>query len=211
MLERYSGLFVCLIAVGALLYSAPAHAADPRAGGGHSSGFLLRLSVGPGFATTSVENDFAKATYSGGSGDVNLAIGGIVTDNVAIHATLGGWSVFGPDVELKSDAGSISGTAEDATLRMSLLGPGATVYFADNFYFSGSLCAAFLTAEENGDSSDSDTGVAVDLTVGKEWWASRSWGLGVAGGVGLHSIPLKDSDNSFTGASLGIRFSATYN
>jgi hypothetical protein len=57
-----------------------------------------------------------------------------------------------------------------------------------------------------------DLGFALDLTLGKEWWVGGSWGLGVAGAFGFHSVPQsEDSDLRWEGFDLALRFSATLN
>jgi len=48
-------------------------------------------------------------------------------------------------------------------------------------------------------------------SAGKEWWVGKNWGLGVARGFGCHSLPEKNMDENWTGASFGVRFSATLN
>jgi hypothetical protein len=191
------------------LFSSTSYADDPRAQS--HDGFLLRLSMGPGFASTTIEGDSSSFSYSGSGADINLAIGGMVAEDVAIHATIGGWSVFEPEAELTMGGASIGGQVNDVSLGLNTIGAGVTTYFAGNFYFSGSLGLAILSLDDGSDRSESDEGVGVDLTFGKEWWVSKGWGLGVAGGLGLHSVPGANTDNSFQGGSLGVRFSATYN
>lgn len=47
--------------------------------------------------------------------------------------------------------------------------------------------------------------------VGKEWWVSDNWGLGVAANFMVGSMKDKDYDTRWTGLSTSILFSATYN
>jgi hypothetical protein len=68
-----------------------------------------------------------------------------------------------------------------------------------------------LTLEADDEDLESDNGVVIDLTIGKEWWVGRNWGLGVAGSLGLHSIPDPDVDENWSGPSFAVRFSATMN
>lgn len=208
---RSLGAVGLAVALAALLAGTAAAANQPRV---HDGGFFLRLSAGGGGARTEIEDNAGdKMKFSGAAGDINFAIGAMVAPNVAVHGTIWGWSISEPDVEFNGG----EGTANDATVTMSAFGPGLTWYMGpSNFYLSGSVGAATLNLDQDLPgggtiSGDSDTGVAVDLTVGKEWWVGNRWGLGVAAGLGYHNIPPGDADNNFTGTSLGIRFSATFN
>jgi hypothetical protein len=173
----------------------------------HDGGFFLRLSAGPGTATTSFDLFGADLEISGPTGDANLAIGGMVTRNLALHATLFGWVASDPDMSFLGRTGRLS-----ADVSLSGLGIGLTYYFMPvNIYVSGSVGAASLTVESGQTSGETDLGPAMDLTLGKEWWVSESWGLGVAGAFGYHSVPEKDIEGDWTGTSFGIRFTASYN
>ena len=173
-------------------------------------GFLLRLSGGPGHASTEVdENNGTNTDLSGLSGDLNIAIGGMVGKNLALHGTIFAWRVGDPDLDVNgASAGSLNG---DVT--MSAAGVGVTYWFMPtNLYLSGTLGFGELEFDLQGFSSaDIDLGLAFDATVGKEWWVSANWGLGLAGGIGLHSIPEDGVNDNWSGVSVGLRFSATFN
>ena len=47
--------------------------------------------------------------------------------------------------------------------------------------------------------------------VGKEWWVSANWGLGVAGIVHIASMKLPNTDSRATADALSLVLSATYN
>jgi hypothetical protein len=53
----------------------------------------------------------------------------------------------------------------------------------------------------------------MNLMVGKEWWVSTNWGLGVAGQIMYMSIKDKEiiEEKDMTFASFGVLFTATYN
>lgn len=201
--SRFAAL-ITLVLISTLSLST-AWAGAPRT----HDGFFLRLSAGGGYAKTSVDAGGDNFEISGPIGDVNFAIGSMVSPNLAIHGTIIGWTATDPTVEWTGVAsGEFNG---DVTL--SAVGPGITYYFMpSNLYLSASVGLATLTADiSGGPAFDSDTGVAVDLTLGKEWWVGDSWGLGVAGGLMVHSIPDGGIDENWTGTSFAIRFSATYN
>jgi hypothetical protein len=80
-----------------------------------------------------------------------------------------------------------------------------------NIYLSGSAGAATLEVDSPGFEAETDTGFFGEITLGKEWWVGGSWGLGVAGAAGFHSIPDGEIDESWSGPSFALRFTATMN
>ena len=84
-----------------------------------------------------------------------------------------------------------------------------------NVYLTGSIALAIGTLESYGQKIESETGYGINVAIGKEWWVSDNWGLGVAGQL-FHTV-LSDED-LITGelydlktTSFGILFSATFN
>ena len=200
------------VATGALLWTAlvPAtgSAGEPRT----HDGFFLRLSAGGGTASSKIDDEVAGSIeLSGTPTDLNIAIGGMVAPNFALHGTLYGYVMSDPDVDitlpgLGSASGSLNG---DATL--AAFGGGATYYFMPvNVYLSGTV--GFGSLELDGDvKGETDDGLVIDLSLGKEWWVGNSWGLGLAGGYGYHSFGDPDVDSNWSGSSFVLRFSATLN
>ena len=177
-------------------------------------GFFLRLSTGIGYSRAEISDNTGQLEVKGGATDVNIAIGGMVGPNFALHGTIWGWSMSDPDGELTiSGGGSGSGTI-NGTLTMGALGVGGTYYFMpSNFYMSYSLGMGSLNGDGEIDGK-TKPGVALDATLGKEWWVGDQWGLGLAGGVTYFSS--KDDtiigiDENWSGPSFGLRFSATFN
>ena len=188
-----------------VLWSAAAAAGAPRT----HDGFFLRLSAGGGYATTSIDYQGASFEVSGPTGDLNIAIGGMVSPNLALHGTVLSWVASDPDVEWKGvGSGQLNGDVS-----MAGVAGGLTYYFMPaNVYLSGSVGWGSLTVDPtNGPGGETDDGPITDLSLGKEWWVGDSWGLGVALALGYHSFPEKGIDASWTGTSLALRFSATMN
>jgi hypothetical protein len=173
----------------------------------HNGGFFLRLSTGIGYAQSEF-GDPASIKLYGASGDANIAVGMVVLPNLALHATLFGWALSEPTVEIGGSSGDFPG---DATV--GSFGIGLTYYLMPvNIYLSGSAGISKLQVEVLGAiTGETDDGPAFDVTLGKEWWIGGNWGLGVAGGFGYHSVPDKDVDENWSGYSLGVRFTATLN
>ena len=185
------------VSVAWVLLVAGAAAAGPR---DHADGLLLRLSAGVGYGAS----EFGDLKISGPSGDINFALGGIVSPNTAVHATLLGWVVSDPDAKVSgTTVGTINGDFE-----LSGGGVGLTHYFMPaNIYLSPTVGLGRLSI----DSDHTDIGLVTDLTIGKEWWVGSQWGLGVAGAVGFHSISDGDVDGSWEAVTFAVRFSATTN
>jgi hypothetical protein len=174
----------------------------------HVGGFFLRLSAGVGGASTKIEDDVDELKLSGEAGDVNIAIGGMVSPNLAVHGTIFGWAITDPDAELNDLEGSL-----DGDLTLGAIGVGLTYYLMPaNIYFSPSIGFGSLSFDaDDFEDVESESGIVVDMTIGKEWWVGRNWGLGVAGAVGFHSISDKDIDSNWKGANFAVRFTATMN
>ena len=140
---------------------------------------------------------------TGWGGDFGFAIGGCVSENFALHGSLFSWAVSDPDVESEN-----FGEGElDGDVSMGAYGGGVTYFIMPtNVYLSGNVGLAFVTVDlEDGGDETSDAGIALDLSVGKEWWVGNSWGLGLAGAFGFHSV------EDFSGWTASVRFSATFN
>ncbi len=198
-----------IAAVAAVTFAALVFPIASHAGGGPKDhrGFFLRMTAGGLYASTGAD-DYELASIlgdfdaSGWGGDFTLALGGCVSENVALHGSLFSWSISDPDVEIEN-----LGEGElDGTVSMSAYGGGITYYMMPaNVYLSGNVGLGFFTVDSEGEDETSDPGFAMDLSIGKEWWVGNSWGLGLAGAFGYHSI------EDFSGWNAGVRFTATFN
>lgn len=175
----------------------------------HRDGFFLRLSGGFGSAVSRIDNTPEDLELSGLSGDFNFAVGGVVSPNLALHGALFGWSVDDPDLEVD---GRSAGELNRADLTLSALGFGMTYYFMpSNFYISPTIGLGWLQLDGPGPDAQTDAGIAFDFSFGKEWWVSPRWGLGVAGSLGMHSIPEDGTSENWSGLDVAVRFSASFN
>ena len=208
--------FGCVVAAVAML-SSPARAdtpADVRADDTAQKhrGFFLRLDLGAGYQGSSSTLSATDVSISGMSGAFGIALGGAVSDGVILGAHLFDVVASSPTVQ----AGSQSATASNAQLALLCFGPNATFYVMPaNVYFSITVGVAVLTASRNGTTNNTQTGVGGRLQLGKEWWASEHWGLGLA----AHLTLARNDDTSSSGATPptwttvagGVLFSATFN
>jgi hypothetical protein len=187
--------------------SAPAWAAQD-----HEDGLFLRVSAGAGYGLASVD-ETEKLEMFGITQECNIAVGAIIHRNVALHGTLWGWKPF--HTEARYDSNTLGGSH---TFEFVALGPGVTYYFdPSNVYLSLSVGLSSIDVSlelpDGGFVRDSARGYAIDFTIGKEWWRSDSWGLGLSGDFSYLNVEnsLPDAQEVWSGGHLGLRLSATYN
>jgi hypothetical protein len=171
-------------------------------------GFFLRMCAGFGFGHSSVEDDQGdNNTIRGGSSASNLAIGAMVTENFAVHADAFHMVLIEPESYRN---GKPEGTVPGRYVAGGL-GAGITYYIMPtNLYISASLDFVVLKADLGILELESDTGMGIDFLIGKEWWVSDNWGIGIAGQFVYALVPSNSNatHHSFGGAVL---FTATYN
>jgi hypothetical protein len=197
---------------------APPQAAPPapapipaRPPGYHThDGFFLQMNLGLGAMNSKASQDGFSAELSGGAGEFGIALGYALTPSFIIAGDL--WGVSVPDPTVKFNGTSVD--AGDTTYGLSAIGVNLTYYFMPhNFYVTVVPSIGALTAESGGTSSDTESGFAIRLAVGKEWWVSDNWGLG----LNLQYAHSSKKDSPDSGAPtwgtnwFGVAFSATYN
>lgn len=173
-------------------------------------GFFIRLAPGLGVSSFSEKLGGDKIELDGMSGLFNFAIGGAIAENLILQLDISSLNISDPDVTFNGqDQGSLDGDSST-----SLVGVGLTYYFPSNFYLTGAVGVAKSKIETNGQTGETDSGYGINLMVGKEWWVSENWGLGVAGQLLYTSCPDKPINGvkgDVNTTSVGLLFSATYN
>ena len=216
---RVSGTVSIIAVFCLLLSSAPAVFAQAgaasisksgslTAGAQSHDGFFLRMTAGGGFHGVSGSGTAAGVRNPSGEQagqGLSLALGGIVAPNLALYA----------DFHLN---GAAFMELDKAHFGNTMANIGVTYYVMPyNIYFSASVgwaAALFFVENEDGSaphrSNFEDTyGVGLVASVGKEWWVSDNWGLGVAL-QGNYSYT-RDSNIAFHQGGLMLHLSATYN
>jgi hypothetical protein len=170
-------------------------------------GFYIRPDLGFGYLTQSESG----VTISGFSGLAGVAIGGAIRENSILAVHIIDAVAQNPSVS----SGSFSATANDTTVLLWGIGPQYTYYFMpSNMYLSTTLALTRLHISSRGRSGDSDWGLGTRIALGKEWWVSDHWGLGVAGHLSFstNQDPVAGGgSNTLTTWTFGAAFSATYN
>ena len=158
-----------------------------------------------------------RPCISGGSASIGLAVGGAVTDNLIIYGTFTGTTISNPNLTFNGVSMSNTNTSADS------FGFGAGVaYYLEpsNVYFAGSILANQLQIDDTDGTTTATTqwGLGLEGIVGKEWWVSDNWGLGVAGQVLWASMKDKTTFDgtlgtppTWTSTAFSLLFSATYN
>lgn len=179
------------------------------------TGFYLSLSVGPNFPSINSEVLGAySVNFSGTGAQFDFKIGGAVKENLILHATLISNAMSGPKVSWE---GISEKTSNDLSIGEAMFGGGLTYYIMpSNFFLSGSLGLGNFTVMEvnNANSISTNRGFSMQLKIGKEWWVSKRWGLGIAATYGktkLTNSPGGGIEELMNSNNLGILFNATLN
>lgn len=173
-------------------------------------GFFLRLAPGFGWNSTSEEYGGNTFKMSGVSGLFNFAIGGAVAQDLILQLDVSGVSTSDPKVKLNGNDQSSSISSAST----SLAGIGMTYYLPSNFYLTGAVGMAESAYKSNGTTYKTDNGYGANVIVGKEWWVSDNWGVGLAGQFLYTVCPTKSIGgvkSDVTSTSFGLLLSATYN
>jgi hypothetical protein len=174
-------------------------------------GFFIRPDLGFGYLSSSESSGLGDATISGVAGVAGLSIGGAVAENLILGAHIFDAVTSNPNVSL----GNASSNTSNASLTMFGVGPELTYYFMpNNIYLSGTVALTRMTFNSNGNDASTDWGFGSRVTLGKEWWVSNHWGLGLSGHISYsaNNDPASNGNgNLMSSWAVGAAFSATYN
>jgi len=196
-------------------YVPPAYTSTP--GYHEHDGFYFRLLTGPAVLAAATDEDAGDLSISGWGWGIGLAAGAAIAPNVIVYGELFGKAAV--DVTIDQDGTEFE--TDDTSLSLGGLGGGIAIYLPNNIYLSGTLAFARLVFDPNTDRDDdegsTDIGGALLATVGKEWWVSANWGLGVA--LQLSAAGMNDRESELGGGedvtfgAFGamLAFSATLN
>lgn len=227
-LPRFLGLGFAALAFA--IVPAGAQSTDPAKpfdDGRHKhDGFYLSLNAGPAFGgtvLTGTGNDVvsvlggSEMAYKGQGFLADIKIGGAIRENLILSFDVISRAIQGPDVEI--DGSEIGTASDDIVLTDNTMGIGLTRYFMPhNIFVSGTIGLARMTIENktNDTKGQSKGGLGAHVKVGKEWWVSDNWGLGVSGGYGFLTAKDKkiaglDYNGRLTSHQLYILFNTTFN
>lgn len=191
--------YATVLAFAALLPALPAHARlldDQHA----HDGFFLRFHLGGGRMDARADRPADPHSGQGPSGHFGFALGGAIVENLILYGEYTQEQASLPYARLTQ--------ADWQTRRyfnIGGFGPGLAYYFMPvNLYVAGSVL--FLSSDHVRDSS----GAGLKFSIGKEWWVSRNWGLGIAG-YGMFSRVDNGPESKIDASNYGLAFTATYN
>jgi hypothetical protein len=184
-------------------------------------GFMLRFTTGLGWSSAwwaREEGASDEVSFGGFSGSFSFDIGGALTENLILHARFADLPMFDPTVYVNGDKVL---EIEDASLTGVVFGPALTYYFMPaNIYLTLALgISALVLDTERMEARGSDVGFGSNLDIGKEWWVSDNWGLGIAARFWFTSVSdtvdndMDDvvEDVTYNMSGFAVLFSATYN
>ncbi|PKL15636.1 MAG: hypothetical protein CVV49_20405 [Spirochaetae bacterium HGW-Spirochaetae-5] len=185
-------------------------------------GFYFNLMLGGGYDQSTIQySDSSDVDYSGLGTMFKIKLGGAPVEDFILYGVFGYYDLEGPKVTV----GSESATFNNLYLVYAELGGGFCYYFMpDNYFVSTELTVTSLTVgnddavNENDKSNGSDIGWALTLSLGKEWWVSDNWGVGVAVVATVGSVAAgegivneENKNDKILHTYLGVAFTATYN
>ena len=211
--SRHASLRSCALAVSVPLFLAASSArAQPptEISGRHEhEGLFLHALIGPSFILATTTADGEDLSASGGGATLRLSAGYNVARNLVVFAELFGDVTVSPTFE----AGDVMEEPEDTAFGVSGIGAGLAYYFGGNFYVSGSVDVVSLSLEyeEGGRTVTrvSDEGLGGNVSLGREFWVSDGWAIGVAMQAFLGSVPGGD-ERDWTVGAFGAGLSATF-
>lgn len=196
-------------------YSQPGRYATPGSWYGvHGhDGFYLRLTAGAGYLSASETYGVVTDNYSGLGGAFTAAFGGTVAPNLIIYGELLVTEVSNAEYSVNNVSAGYSQT----DLTQFGIGPGIAYYFEPvNLYLSGTLAftkMSFSDTYSGVAQGDTNLGIGASFMLGKEWWVSPDWGIGLAGQLYLASMG--DTVNGYNtrmqSSMFALLFSATFN
>lgn len=186
--------------------SSPQDAPSPKGFHTHD-GFFLRMGIGLGYQSASASSNGADLTIGGAANNVTLAVGGAVVENVIVHAEIFGGTALGPTIQ---SGRGLAKTGDEVKMTFAGIGPGMTFYNSANAYISGTVGFGRIGLSLNGQDATTKLGIAFNGMLGKEWWVSQDWGLGIAGQFYYFSAK-EDPNINWSGPGGGITLTATYN
>ncbi len=215
------------LALAALVMAGPAQAQPRGAPGAHRhDGLHLRLGIGLGglnvarTSRSSIRDMDRDSTVSGGSGELEVTLGGTVGSGIVLGGTLLLGST--PDAEIDPDASGEENLRLDGSMNIGLLGFTLDWYPDDRagFHLGATLGALGAwarlpdssAAHEYGFDGIGGEGGALMITIGYEWWIGRQWSLGglfrflggqIHGETELHGDTFEE-DDTVTGVWLAL-------
>jgi hypothetical protein len=165
---------------------------------GRHRGFFMRLALGPGYYrmwATSAEGTMQLRAAGGG---LSLSMGGALSENFVLYGEAALQSTLDPAVDTYAGRAARPGTS----VTTAALGAGLGYYLMPaHVYLAASLLVAQARAVDRPTEQllgKTDLGPGLALSLGKDWWLSPSWTIGVMARMQL--ARLRDPRHGHRGA-----------
>ncbi len=173
-------------------------------------GFYMSNAVGFGYSEFKNDDEETSMTANGVGFSLMHKLGYTVLPNLIVHANL--TTVFYSHLDMERDALAVY-AKRFPNLKSVRLGVGATYYLPDfgDLFVGGSagMIGYFIDVPKMSGSTGPE-GYGFSLEVGREFWVSENWGLGLA--FVYNSGALNDRvDGRFNSSSIHLMLTATYN
>jgi hypothetical protein len=214
-------LLVALLPLTSLAQEAPPAAAPPAPAAAPVAastvnrhlGFFIRPELGLGYFGAGASQGGVDLKVSGGGINFALGIGGAISEDFILGGQVWDYVVSDPEVSIKGGGIDVSGTASGSSAGLVGYGVLLNWYFMpSNWYVAVTPSLTRLVTSDGTDTFTSEWGFGLRGAVGKEWWVSDHWGLGLSANLALSSNKDTGTDPpTFTSFCAGLSFSATYN
>ncbi|MES1206390.1 MAG: hypothetical protein ABUS79_10675 [Pseudomonadota bacterium] len=174
--------------------------------------------MGFGFAHYTAATDITELELSGSGLRMSLALGRALSSNVILYGQFLAQSISNPTVKVD---GLNMGSTSSGGVDLIGFGPGLAYYFTESNIFVAETVALSQVSGNDGFlvARESRWGASFTTFVGKEWWVSTNWGLGVSAqftygrikGERPPFMPDNAAAPTWTTMSAGLLFSASYN
>jgi len=162
-----------------------------------------------GSSTSPTATAFTFDSAHGLAGELGLALGGAVAENVLVGGHLWGVSMVSPTI---NSGGVAIPTGGDFSVTLFGIGPSFDYYFMPhNVYLTVTPSLTWLRFSDDFASFDSAAGFGTRFALGKEWWVTGHWGIGLAGWFAF-SFNREDAGGGPTWRTFagGLSFSTTF-
>jgi len=156
--------------------------AAPRSGAKTHDGFFIRMALGLCLLRTNGNGAGTSVELDGVGAALSVAIGGALNR----HLILFGEVLSASTDNRKVIVDGVGMGAASGQSKVGALGAGVASYLSSNLYFSGTFLFPQITASGTDTaigSGDTKFGLGLEAMIGKEWWVSANWGLGVGGQI----------------------------
>ena len=177
-------------------------------------GFFLRFDLGLGYLGTS-KSTLAAPTFlnfdaaHGVAGEFGFALGGALVENLILAGHVWGTSAFSPTISLR---GVGVPTGGDFSTSLFGVGPSLDYYFMpQNVFVTITPSLTWVRFSDAFTSFDSNVGFGTRLALGKEWWASPHFGIGLAGWFAFSFNKEQSGGPTWNTYAGGLTFTGSFN